>query len=352
MTESRITVDGLIDESARLVLKDFCSGLPEKLKTLIKIVNLTNRFYVVFDEDAKLVAKDTHGNDDCLQFDEYIGLKYLLLDNRQFELAVRDILLVKQYSVEVYFFNESNTLKLKYNGSPGNLLQFEDILFSKNTNILTSNLIIAVKLSEKDTIAISFIDLNEFQISFYQFLDDEFGSHFEKVLIQTNPKECLLFNETTKDFIHFERIKKILERNSISLTFLDKFTTKIDENQLKSNIETILFFEQNQEKNFNIIEKMFEISKDCLICLSVLMQYLNVLSNEYFFDKFRIVKLDFLHSVYLNTAAIRGLNLLQDKNSCSSFNEISNTRKRNLYDLLNNCCTNQGNFFNLIIFAK
>jgi len=72
----------------------------------------------------------------------------VILNKSHFETLVRDLLLVKQYRVEVYInlgSSKNQNWILEYKGSPGNLSHFEDILFGNN-DIAVGVSVIAVKL--------------------------------------------------------------------------------------------------------------------------------------------------------------------------------------------------------------
>ena len=85
---------------------------------------------------------------DFSSFTEPHKIEGLILNLARFQTFVRDLLLVKQYRVEVY--NNQGTSKnhdwiLEYKGSPGNLSQFEEILFGNN-EIAVSGSLMALKL--------------------------------------------------------------------------------------------------------------------------------------------------------------------------------------------------------------
>lgn len=72
----------------------------------------------------------------------------VILNKNHFESFIRDLLLVRQYRIEVYVNQGSGKNQnwvLEYKGSPGNLTQFEDVLFGNN-DIAVSVRVIAVKL--------------------------------------------------------------------------------------------------------------------------------------------------------------------------------------------------------------
>jgi len=54
------------------------------------------------------------------------------VNKNQFEKLVKELLLEKQYRVEVYV-GRGNEWKLQYKGSPGNLTQFEDLVYGLET---------------------------------------------------------------------------------------------------------------------------------------------------------------------------------------------------------------------------
>lgn len=72
----------------------------------------------------------------------------VILNKNHFEAFIRDLLLVKQYRIEVYINQgtaKNHNWVLEHKGSPGNLAPFEDVLFGNN-DIAVSVRVIAVKL--------------------------------------------------------------------------------------------------------------------------------------------------------------------------------------------------------------
>lgn len=76
--------------------------------------------------------------------DESKGLPYVIVSKNHFESWVRELLLVLHYRVEVYVLKDSKSAQewiIEYRGSPGNLAQFDDLLFSNPNNVVNSTLI-------------------------------------------------------------------------------------------------------------------------------------------------------------------------------------------------------------------
>ena len=68
-----------------------------------------------------------------------------------FENFVRELLLVRSYRVELYRSKGKNiNWKLVARASPGNLQQFEDVLF-KNNVMSESSIVLSVKLTTSET---------------------------------------------------------------------------------------------------------------------------------------------------------------------------------------------------------
>lgn len=81
-----------------------------------------------------------------MQPDELPGLKYASFNKASFEKILKELLLVIGFKVEVYTNRRSSEGKgdwvLEFKGSPGNLTQFEDILFnSAEPEVLTEGLL-------------------------------------------------------------------------------------------------------------------------------------------------------------------------------------------------------------------
>src|SRR5258705_1165097 len=107
---------------------------------------------------------------------------------------MRDLLLVKQYRVEV-FKNKggknNNDWSVEYRASPGNLLQLEDILSISSEDVVNTGLM-AVRLSmdgKNRMVGVGYIDCALRQMSVCEFADSEELYNLEALVVQLGPKE-------------------------------------------------------------------------------------------------------------------------------------------------------------------
>lgn len=79
---------------------------------------------------------------------EIEGVDYISLSKGNFEILLRELLLVKNYRVEVFTKKaQTNDWIVEFKGSPGNLIQFENLLFN-NTEMVVGSSIIAVNMKQ------------------------------------------------------------------------------------------------------------------------------------------------------------------------------------------------------------
>lgn len=84
-------------------------------------------------------------------------LDYLCLSKGNFEILLRELLLVKNYRVEVFTrTNRANEWSIEFKGSPGNLTQFESMLFQSSENV-TGTSIIGLNVSVEGAVKVCLI---------------------------------------------------------------------------------------------------------------------------------------------------------------------------------------------------
>lgn len=95
---------------------------------------------IIFKSTATVKTMAPDGTKDAVD--------YISLSKGNFEILLRDLLLVKNYRVEVYARKgQSNDWCSEFKGSPGNLIQFENLLFN-NTEMVVGSSIIAINLKQ------------------------------------------------------------------------------------------------------------------------------------------------------------------------------------------------------------
>lgn len=242
-----------------------------------------------------------HGSDDCelvakvvYKSTAYIGalipddkketLQFVSLSKNNFELAVRELLLVRNLRVEV-FVKQSTDWKLEYRGSPGNLLQFEDILFA-NKEVLVGNSIISllVKLEggAQRRVGVASVEQNDCQFQLLEFLDDDFFTELEATVVLLGPKECLLPSLDGE----YAAVKTLLERNGVMITVPKKSSA----NDLIQDLNRLLRFAKGQQEDATGLKELqLQLASDAL---KVAIKYLDLVNDPGNLGHYEMKQLD------------------------------------------------------------
>lgn len=141
-------------------------------------------------EDALLAARDYFKTQNVVKI-LGIGAKKLesvALNRNHFESFSREILLVKNYCIEIYVSQKGKgDWALQYQASPGNLTQVEDLIFGTSdvTNLVG---ILAFKIGQDSQIGCCYVDTYERKFYVAQFADNEAFSNLESLIVQLSPK--------------------------------------------------------------------------------------------------------------------------------------------------------------------
>lgn len=261
-------------------------------------------------------------------------LSYLVLSKSNFEKFVRELLLIKQYRVEVYVKSSqsrNNDWTLEYKGSPGDLSQFEEIIFDSN-EIVYNNCILGVKLSAKKLLGISCINTTENLIFVTELTDNEFFTELEAVLAQISPREVVMSQGESPELC---TIRTVVERNGILVVNAKKSDFNSDD--IAQDLNRLLYFYDGQKRDASVFPETNK--REAMCSLQAVIKHLNLTGNEQNFNQFRINSLDVHQYVRLDNAALGALNVFpkQSVNVHSAAGKASS-----VLGVLDNCCTPQG----------
>lgn len=182
----------------------------------------------------------------------------------------------KIYFLKIFFFLQNREWLLEFKGSPGNLIQFEAMLFN-NTEMDIGTTLIALNCKLQDqqrTVGVASIDANERVISIIEFVDDDFFSELEALIVLLGPKECVV-PAADGDF---KTIQTLLDRNNVMVTTTKKSDFNLEKSDLIQDLNKLLKFEKGQQESAHTLP---EISKTvAMSALSAALKYLNLIGDS------------------------------------------------------------------------
>lgn len=296
-------MDKIGDNASQKRFHSFLTRLGQRPANTFRFFERLNETYSVHGKDecevvANIVFKSVAGVKVMSAFSDDQKPKsssyFLTLTRKQFEDAARHLLLIKNYRLEVYVMKskDHSEWELEYSGSPGNLTQFEDILFSNKEGIIACGMLSLrfQRSGAENKMGIAFVDTNEYEFQVAEFVDDDFFAELESVLVCLSPKECLL---PSLDGEYYSKINQLLERNGILVTLLDKkdASSKVWKSDLIQDLRHILKFEKGQKEDPNTLpEIQLELAMNALASAIKYMQIASVAENS---EQFKMKKFNF-----------------------------------------------------------
>ncbi|KAK5650302.1 hypothetical protein RI129_001331 [Pyrocoelia pectoralis] len=322
-----------LDLSQQISFVRYFRNLPEKPAATVRFFNRSD-YYTIHGDDAIFAAQNLFGTHTVKYMGEQPKLSYIVLSRGNFEKFVRDLLLVKQYRVEVYVKpsqSKNNDWNLEYKGSPGNLTQFEELLFENSENVVNS-VVMTIKLISNVTVALSCIDATEGQFYVSEFNDNDLFTELEAVIAQVSPKECIIPLGEAPELLS---LHTMLQRSQILVSKVKKSDFVADD--IDQDLNRLLYFLETQQRNASALPEMK--LTEAMSCLQVGIKYLNLASDESNYNQFKISTYNANRYVRLDGAAISALNLFPKSTvSVNSQAAMSNS----LLGVLDKCCTPQG----------
>ncbi|KAG9284182.1 hypothetical protein G9A89_022956 [Geosiphon pyriformis] len=307
----------------------FFRGLPQKPENSIRLFERSSGdYYSVHGDDALFIAQNLYKTSSVIKYlggDVGSGVPSCTLNRLVAETFLRDALLNKQMKVEMWGMEPRKTgWKVIKRASPGNLQEFEDLLFT-NVDMSVSPIAMTVNLGKQNTVGVAFADTTIGELGVAEFPDNNLYSNFEALVIQLGVKECgVRTSETDYDL---SRLKAVLDRCGIVITELKNadFSTK----DIEQDLNRLL---ADGTSVANLPE--FELKVAMGACAS-LIKYLELLTDMSNFGNYTMRLHDLSQYMKLDTSAVRALNLMPSPQDGSN-------KTMSLLGLLNRCKTAQG----------
>ena len=354
------------DENSKILEKD-----DDTNNKTLRFFNRKNDGWSAHGEDAMYVARRFYKTTTVVKYlkDGECTLPSVNVNQNLFETICRDVLLrTRERTVEVYESERGNAkdFKLTRRGSPGNVLDFEDVLFDgskeNDLNAMTANgnnidtdslpIVCAVKCvlkQEQRRIGLAFFEYSTRTLRALEFSDEERLGQLESILAQINAREVIVPNEVDKTnggamTADAKRIADVIDRCDAMRTpkaNSEYFRTDDVEDDLKR----VLKSGDNVQAHRNVLDLPLAVQ-----CLHAVMKFADISNDTQNHGRCELELFDSGAHVRLDAAALKALNVFPSSGAGGgdrSFGETANGRKGgsggfSLYNLLNRCTSPMG----------
>ena len=354
------------DENSKTLEKD-----DDTNNKTLRFFNRKNDGWSAHGEDAMYVARRFYKTTTVVKYlkDGECTLPSVNVNQNLFETICRDVLLrTRERTVEVYESERGNAkdFKLTRRGSPGNVLDFEDVLFDgskeNDLNAMTANgnnidtdslpIVCAVKCvlkQEQRRIGLAFFEYSTRTLRALEFSDEERLGQLESILAQINAREVIVPNEVDKTnggamTADAKRIADVIDRCDAMRTpkaNSEYFRTDDVEDDLKR----VLKSGDNVQAHRNVLDLPLGVQ-----CLHAVMKFADISNDTQNHGRCELELFDSGAHVRLDAAALKALNVFPSSGAGGgdrSFGETANGRKGgsggfSLYNLLNRCTSPMG----------
>lgn len=312
---------------------------PKDLIRFFERKNGPNYYHTAHGEDALLIANDYYHTTDAITYlgaegpDGRGGIPSQAISPSLFVDIVRDLLVNKRNRIEVWAVptggpkNTQNNWQIIKRASPGNIHDFEDLMFQDDVGAAGADnpITLALQFGFKDgqrMVGAAFIDLNTRTINVCEFIDDDHLSNVESLVVQVGATECLLVQE---DEAETTRILTVLEACNVLDTPKRKGEFAI--HTLEQDLTTLLALPPLQH-NYDEMQKQFAMG-----AAACLIRHFELLSDSNNINKWHLKSHNFGQYMRLDRTAFVTLHLIP---------EGKEKRSMSLFSLLNHCRTPMG----------